>query len=355
MKFLVCSISLILILTTFVTAENTVPAHPIDGNSIREWLLLGPFPSGDLDKDFLANVGGEANANPKPGDTVTTADGRALMWRRFRSEGKTINLVEAVGEFEDVTAYVFCILQSEHAGNGTIYLRADNGGVRVWLNGKRVYHNPSPNGLYQAEQMFDVQLHAGANRCLVKLPRYKGRWGITMRAHPPAYGPVFGTATDEAGVPIPGAFIRLEERGVEISHTLTNGTGNYRFSIYPISGRYDLSGVAGEKGDWQRDISLRPGERRRMNLTLRTSVLSGRLLTLDGKTPHVAVPVEAVRIGKYANEQMSRWRANQGNGRMEGSRAGPILGRARLARSKGREGRDPVPTVIFTFHDRSER
>jgi hypothetical protein len=67
-------------------AQDDVPTHAADGEYLREWLVLGPFFPDDLDKDFLAGVGGEANVNPKAGDTVTTADGATLTWKRYKSQ-----------------------------------------------------------------------------------------------------------------------------------------------------------------------------------------------------------------------------------------------------------------------------
>ena len=40
------------------------PTHPVDGEYIKEWLVLGPIPSEDFNTDFLTDVGGEANINP---------------------------------------------------------------------------------------------------------------------------------------------------------------------------------------------------------------------------------------------------------------------------------------------------
>jgi len=51
-------------------ARDDVPIHPVDGEYIKEWLVLGPFFPDDLEKDFLIDVGGEANIQPKEGDTV---------------------------------------------------------------------------------------------------------------------------------------------------------------------------------------------------------------------------------------------------------------------------------------------
>ena len=51
-------------------AQYAVPIHPVDGEYIKEWLVLGPFFPADLETDFLADVGGEENIDPKEGDTV---------------------------------------------------------------------------------------------------------------------------------------------------------------------------------------------------------------------------------------------------------------------------------------------
>ena len=61
-------------------AQNGVPTHPVDGEYIKEWLVLGPFFPDDLEKDFLVDAGGEAKVDPKVGDTVTTSDGKTLTW-----------------------------------------------------------------------------------------------------------------------------------------------------------------------------------------------------------------------------------------------------------------------------------
>ena len=44
----------------------------IDGGFIKDSLILGPFFGNDIDQDYLRNVGGEANASLKVGDTIKT-------------------------------------------------------------------------------------------------------------------------------------------------------------------------------------------------------------------------------------------------------------------------------------------
>ena len=65
--------------------------HNIDGEYIREWLILGPFFPNDLDTDFLADAGGEMSVQPQEGDVVATDDGRRLTWKRYDTKGDIID------------------------------------------------------------------------------------------------------------------------------------------------------------------------------------------------------------------------------------------------------------------------
>lgn len=100
------------LLSSQTYAQNPVPTHPADGEYIKEWLVLGPFFPNDLGMDFLASVDGEANVNPKEGNTITTADGKTLTWKRYASQTDVINLLDAVGKYEHAVAYAACVLVS---------------------------------------------------------------------------------------------------------------------------------------------------------------------------------------------------------------------------------------------------
>ncbi|MCH8291977.1 hypothetical protein IH992_12860, partial [Candidatus Poribacteria bacterium] len=181
-------------LVCLADAQNQAPTHAVDGESIKEWLLLGPiFPDdwsiGVLSPraDFLAHVGGEANIRPKEGDTVTTKDGRTLSWKRYTSKEKVIDLHKAVGYHKNAIAYAFCFLQSEVAGDIGILLGGIDGAA-VWIDGKRMYwscretindggETATPNRL-----RFEVNLKAGKSPCLVKVATRKGDWELAMRA-----------------------------------------------------------------------------------------------------------------------------------------------------------------------------
>ncbi len=253
------------ILSGHTHAQNSVPPHPVNGEYIKEWLVLGPFFPADLEKDFLADVGGEANIHPKEGNTVATADGKTLTWKRYMSKGNIIDLLDAVGSYENATAYAFCLLQSETTGDARVHLGSDDG-VAVWINGKQAHHNPVDRSLTLDEDSFEVNLKAGVNRCLIKVSQGVGLWGIAMKVLPPNRAVISGILTDETGKPILDASVRLEKDDSEIAQTWTDALGSYHLGIYPVRELYNLSATAGEKGDWQLGLKLREGERRKINL-----------------------------------------------------------------------------------------
>ena len=76
---------LILALCLFAVCHSTAQVNQIDGGFMKEWLILGPFSGNDIDQDYLKNVSGEANAAPKAGDAVKTAQSQTLTWNLYRS------------------------------------------------------------------------------------------------------------------------------------------------------------------------------------------------------------------------------------------------------------------------------
>lgn len=195
------------------THPGAVPTYPIEGQYIREWLILGPFEGKDLEQDFLASVSGEARVSPKEGDTVTTEDGRTLTWKRYRSGDNWIDLRDAIGDYEYVTAYAFCLLQSEREGDGAIYLGSDDGAA-VWMNGKRVHYNPGGGAMILDSDRFEIPLNVGENRCLVKIYQDRVEWTFTAWVFPPTCAIIEGKITDETTASrAAGNRHRLRQRG----------------------------------------------------------------------------------------------------------------------------------------------
>ena len=286
---------------TTAHAQDSVPTHPVDGTFIKEWLVLGPFFPEDLETDFLASVNGEALANPKPGDTVTTAEGKTLTWTVYRTDGNLFNLQRAIGKYEEAVCYAFCLLESDQDGDGEILVGSDDG-VVVFLNGQRVHTQRVRRPLVADEDRVTVSLGPGKNRCLMKISNGFQDWGLTTRVLPSTRAVVAGIITDEAGNTLSNAIVHLWQGRTLIAKTETDAKGSYQFSVYPANGYYDLEASHGDKGHWT-GMPLSASARVNMNLVLQKAVsISGSLLKFDD-TPHVGVLVEALLLGKNGSSQ----------------------------------------------------
>ena len=283
-------------------AENNIPTHPVDGTFIKEWLVLGPFFPEDLETDFLVSVNGEAAVNPKPGDTVTTAEGKTLTWRVYRTEGNIIDLQRAIGKHEQVVCYAFCLLESNQGGDGEILISSDDG-VAVFLNGHRIHTQPVRRPIVVDEDRVAVSLRPSKNRCLVKVANGLQKWELAARVLPPTRAVITGIVTDETGNTLSNAAVHLWQGSTVIAKTETDTKGFYQFSVYPANGHYDLQAAYEDKGNWEMGVQLSAGDRVLMDLTLLKAVsISGSLLKFDN-TPHVGVLVEAVLLGKEGSGQ----------------------------------------------------
>ncbi|MDE0637998.1 MAG: SpoIIE family protein phosphatase [Candidatus Poribacteria bacterium] len=283
-------------------AQDSVPTHPVDGTFIKEWLVLGPFFPEDLETDFLASANGEASANPKPGDTVTTAEGKTLTWTIYHSEGNIIDLQRAIGKHEKAVCYAFCLLESDQGGDGEFLVGSDDG-VVVFLNGQRVRTQPVWRAIAIDEDRFAVPLRPGKNRCLVKVSNGLQDWALTTRVLPPTRAVIAGVITDETGNALSNAIVHLWQSSTLIAKTETDTKGFYQFSVYPASGHYDIQATHEDKGNWEMGVQLSAGDRAKINLTLQKAVsISGSLFKFDN-TPHVNVVVEALLLEKNGSSQ----------------------------------------------------
>ncbi|MBI4663147.1 MAG: hypothetical protein HY735_30435, partial [Verrucomicrobia bacterium] len=275
-------------------AESVAPVHNVDGSFVREWLVLGPFPGRDLETDFLASVGGEANIRPKEGDTVTRSDGTQLTWTRLRSDYDIVSLEKVLGIQTWSVAYAYCELSSERPMETN--LRPAASSSLLWLNGIKVEPPPALSGVPgNVPVAYPIQLNAGPNPCLLKLGI--GQWECVFSMQPLPFERATATVrvTDPHGQPIPGALLQFYDQGERIWQLRTGGTGQAEACLYPLAPIYDLRVTFEGAGAWFNDVALQSGERRDLNVVLSPAVsISGRALAMDG-SPQNAIVVQALR------------------------------------------------------------
>lgn len=150
-----------------------------NGDYIKEWLIIGPFPR-ELDTDFLLAQGGEANIRPSEGMEITAPDGKTYTWKRHRSQADAIDLLKVVGRYDYAVAYAACNLVSPKDQQLDMSVGSDDG-VKVWLNGELVHANPFSYWLTPDKDRVPVTLKSGVNRCLVKVDQRDTHWEFTVR------------------------------------------------------------------------------------------------------------------------------------------------------------------------------
>ena len=324
---------------TIAHAQDNVPTHPVDGTFIKEWLVLGPFFPEDLETDFLASANGEISANPKPGDTLTTANGETLTWTVYRSQESIVNLLDAIGNHQEAVCYVFCLLESDMDGDGEILVGSDDG-IAVFLNDQRVHTQIVRRPLVADEDRVTVPLRPGKNRCLIKVSNRSGNWALTARVLPSTRAVIAGIITDASGKTLANVSVHLwqssnmiaktinmkeilsgtdrRQSSTMIAKTETDAEGFYQFSVYPATGPYDIQATLGNMGNWEMGVQLSAGDRAKKNMTLGKAIsISGNLLALDNNTPNAGVLVEAILIGEDGASQKRTTTLSDSRGRYQ--------------------------------------
>jgi ligand-binding sensor domain-containing protein/signal transduction histidine kinase len=274
--------------------DHGAPEHTVDGAFIREWLVLGPFSSRDMETDFLADSGGEANVRPREGDTITTKDGKKRVWTRLRSTRDVVNLEQILSAMEWSVVYAYCELNSAEAIDTNARIGASTAAT-LWLNGKSVLHF-STQERTELLPAVSIRLNTGRNPCLLKLRfEFEPPYAFMFQPLPPQRSIAGFHVVDPGGRPVPGALIQFYDRGESVARFKTDTLGRAEVCLYPLAAAYDVRVTSEESGAWLNGISLRARERRKFELILGSAIsISGKVVAMDGSA-QAAIVVQALR------------------------------------------------------------
>ncbi|OGU34264.1 MAG: hypothetical protein A2068_09280, partial [Ignavibacteria bacterium GWB2_35_6b] len=171
---------------SILTKEETrLAITKLPGKYFREWMMINPIVKKDEGNnskiDYLLEMGGEANAEPK----VTQEfyyDSIKYRWGRVVTEySDIVNLTELFPEEnKNVVMYAFANINS--AKDTTIKaLAGSDDGIEVFINGKSVLQNSSDGKLIPDAFSFSLPLKKGKNNLLLKITQTDGEWGFTFR------------------------------------------------------------------------------------------------------------------------------------------------------------------------------
>jgi alpha-galactosidase len=146
---------------------------------IKEWRVLGPFPSpqpGKVDLDFQPiNEAPLVAGNDKYKWQPATADNRGF-----------VDFDKFLGRVEWAVGYAKTEVVSIHPRDVLLRCGSDDG-IRIWLNGKLVHEHEVGRSYSPDVESVRVHLVAGVNRLLVKLDNYKNGWGFGIAIPPAAF------------------------------------------------------------------------------------------------------------------------------------------------------------------------
>lgn len=265
--------AVVIVAAASAAAQAPVYANEPSGDFLRSWLLLGPVTLDEpaikevntlhlpgFEIDFLEAHGGERGARPTPGQGVDLPDG-PVRWIAHTADDNSIDLDVALSDREFIAAYAYCEIEMERK-TACVMALGSNDGVRVWLNGERVWDVSEGRGLRPDDDAIPVVLRKGRNRLLLKVEERGNLWGFACRF-----------------LPLTGSLLADELRFFDVV-TAANGTPRLRFRHAPsIIGTF----VRGAR------------------LEARSTIEPGRVIWKKkwSKKPQMDIGVDASRYGEY--------------------------------------------------------
>ncbi|MBS3762338.1 MAG: hypothetical protein KGZ25_03430 [Planctomycetes bacterium] len=170
---------------------------------VQDWWVIGPFSN--------KNKKGFSKAYPpeKKVDLAATyqgVGGKTVAWKRTQPADKPplgrgpINLKKLFDPAQNVCAYAFTEIESDHARDATLYVGSDDT-IIVWINGDQVLSREVYRGAALDQDQTSIHLQEGTNRVLVKICQTWGGWEFYFRI-----GDVYGLPIEEGlkfGVSLP--------------------------------------------------------------------------------------------------------------------------------------------------------
>ena len=155
-----------------------------DGQYFQYWLLCGSFPfsdQGEAGRDFLRDMGGEAEARPYPGMRFSDGGRTTYTWQKYDSPFTDRLELELVYPDENLAvAYAYCTIDAP-ADKMTKALIGTSDGVTVYCNGEKILEKHVQRALVPDEDQVMLPLKKGSNHLLLKIERLKPGWKFTFR------------------------------------------------------------------------------------------------------------------------------------------------------------------------------
>lgn len=169
----------------------------------RDWLFLGPLPSGveikemsntaedQAQMDRIMNtvyLPNEAKYQAKENATFSL-NGKDFTWKKV--QGSAFDFKEMYhtngvryDSLRNMVVYGIANVESPKSARKTLRIRSDDGAI-VWLNGDQVFKSTRIRGVRTEEETVPIKLREGNNTILVKVGQGRGGWGMMFNIEDP--------------------------------------------------------------------------------------------------------------------------------------------------------------------------
>ncbi len=157
----------------------------LPGKYFREWMMINPIPNKDNSKtssvDYLIEMGGELNAEPKVAEEFYFNSSK-YRWRRVVTDyPDTVNLVQIFPDNnKNVVVYAFANIFSDEESLVNALVGGDDG-VEIILNGNSIYKFEKDHLNSVKEHRFQIPIVKGKNNLMLKISQTDGDWNFTFR------------------------------------------------------------------------------------------------------------------------------------------------------------------------------
>ncbi len=140
---------------------------------IRNWHIIGPFERERTRPFDLKSV---------PYEQTFEGETGRVAWREATGEEKHghIDLEEELEETDHASAFARATVEVEEAMDTELVLGSDDG-LRVWVNGEKVFEDMGTRGWEPDQFRVPVSLKKGKNEIVCKIEENTGSWGFSVK------------------------------------------------------------------------------------------------------------------------------------------------------------------------------
>lgn len=215
---------------------------------MTRWLILGPVPvsaeeSAAKDEQERKKAFDTDPFSVERFSATIRIGEKEYKWASLASEDDVVDLAQALGQKEYVTAYAWARVRMAEEKRVLLGIGSDDA-VKVWLNGKLVHENWVQRPCTRDSDLVPVTFRKGTNHLVLKIQNGTGEWAFSCRRLGPEALTEKLISSVRTGHLDPVEM--LLEHGVDVNGKI--GPGVTALHMAKIAGRADAVKLLVEKG-----------------------------------------------------------------------------------------------------------